>query len=69
MNLNELYDFLWEQLNRLDVEVRCAKNGSERNYFTGQHMAYMNILGMLWPESAGLRIADLIDREETKTKN
>ena len=50
--LDNLYDFLWEGLNRLDCEVKCARDAAARNYYTGMHMAYMNVLGLMWPNAA-----------------
>ena len=69
--LDNLYDYLWEGLNRLDCEVRTARDAAARNYYTGMHMAYMNVLGLMWPEAASDRLRDVVEREnyKTETKN
>ena len=66
--LDNLYDFLWEGLNRLDCEVKCARDASARNYYTGMHMAYMNILGLMWPNAAAQRLLDVTEVEGFKAE-
>ena len=67
MDKDSLYYYLWSALNRVDCEVRSCASATERSYYAGLHMAYLDILGRLWPESAAQRLTDLAERDALKS--